>query len=513
MAEYSVSRTGNDTAALAVPYTVSTLGVSPTVLASGTVTIPAGSLSTTLDLAQPQQMSAHQSAKVAIGSGPGEYVLASGASSAIITAVNNSTFMESVFTTTPVLQDAGGAAGSFTVVLSQAPGTGGYASVQFTLGGTAQYGTDYTIAAADGGDCSVSTANGQTVVTLTVYGTSATRTVTIVPTGSGTAPGETITAAPSGGEEWGATSNMSCIAPDASEGTLTIADDLPDVTASDAEAEPGSDETFTVSLSQAMNYDVVVSYSTLDGSAIAGTDYVAESGTLTFPANTTQLTETITVPTMFNLGDTSRSFSLSLTAGSGSPVTVDGSIGTLLPVSAQLRLYNNGQMMVHAADLSPGGLVMFGTLGTLKNAVPMLIDVNGAASFSSGLQLTYSSKLRIYEQDGTLIGPGTVLPFAVTTVYVTGVGTSASIGDADVYLNYVASGSNSVRLDHAVYTVALVQLNSITFTNNYRVNGLNGVNVASTFSSDGTPRAQHRLVQPRRRARHAQVAYYYEHYG
>src|SRR5262245_51250795 len=51
--------------------------------------------------------------------------------------------------------------------------------------------------------------------------------------------------------------------------------------------------TFTVSLSNAIGQPVTVSYSTADGTAVAGSDYVAKSGTLTIPAG--QMSGTITV--------------------------------------------------------------------------------------------------------------------------------------------------------------------------------------------------------------------------
>src|SRR5438094_6540594 len=51
---------------------------------------------------------------------------------------------------------------------------------------------------------------------------------------------------------------------------------------------------FTVSLSAASPQSITVDYSTADGTATAPADYVAKSGTLTFPANSTT-PQTITV--------------------------------------------------------------------------------------------------------------------------------------------------------------------------------------------------------------------------
>ncbi len=73
-------------------------------------------------------------------------------------------------------------------------------------------------------------------------------------------------------------------------GTATILNDTPvpllsigDATVS--EANPTA--TFVVTLSTPSDQAVSVHYATADGTAIAGTNYVATSGTLTFPAGTT----------------------------------------------------------------------------------------------------------------------------------------------------------------------------------------------------------------------------------
>jgi hypothetical protein len=53
--------------------------------------------------------------------------------------------------------------------------------------------------------------------------------------------------------------------------------------------------TFTVSLATAYDQDVTVSYQTFNSSAVAGSDYVATSGTLTIPAGQTSRTFTVQI--------------------------------------------------------------------------------------------------------------------------------------------------------------------------------------------------------------------------
>ena len=118
-------------------------------------------------------------------------------------------------------------------------------------------------------------------------------------------------------------------------GTATISDDdaAPDVSIADANVLEGNsgtaDLTFDVTLSNASSSDVSVDYATSDGTATAGTDYVAASGTLTIPAGST--TGTITVHAK---GDTSfepdETFTVTLSAlvGGGS-ITNDTATGTI----------------------------------------------------------------------------------------------------------------------------------------------------------------------------------------
>jgi hypothetical protein len=118
-------------------------------------------------------------------------------------------------------------------------------------------------------------------------------------------------------------------------GTATITDDdaAPDVSIADAGVTEGNsgtaDLTFDVTLSNASSSDVSVDYATSDGTATAGTDYTAASGTLTIPAGST--TGTITVhakgDTTFEPDET-LTVTLSGLVGGGS-ITSDIATGTI----------------------------------------------------------------------------------------------------------------------------------------------------------------------------------------
>ena len=102
-------------------------------------------------------------------------------------------------------------------------------------------------------------------------------------------------------------------------GVVTIVDDEPIVRISGGEAYEGNAGTtlltFTVTLSAAYDQTVTVNYATQNGTAIAGEDYLATSGMLTFAPGET--TKTITVEV---LGDTTpepnETFSVNLSGAS-----------------------------------------------------------------------------------------------------------------------------------------------------------------------------------------------------
>ncbi len=77
-------------------------------------------------------------------------------------------------------------------------------------------------------------------------------------------------------------------------GVATIVDDEPHITISDAYLN-GTTITFTVALSAASDDPVSVGFATADGTAVAGVDYVAASGTPTFAPGETSKAITIDV--------------------------------------------------------------------------------------------------------------------------------------------------------------------------------------------------------------------------
>src|SRR5262249_45180372 len=83
------------------------------------------------------------------------------------------------------------------------------------------------------------------------------------------------------------------------QGGGTIVDDEPRISINDVAAKEGNSGTtlfvFTVTLSAASDAPVTVNFATANGSATAGEDYDAKSGTLTFAPGETSKTITVVV--------------------------------------------------------------------------------------------------------------------------------------------------------------------------------------------------------------------------
>ena len=126
------------------------------------------------------------------------------------------------------------------------------------------------------------------------------------------------------------------IADSQASGTITDDDPTPSVSIGDASGNENSGHlNFVVTLSAVSGRSVSVSYSTADNvtatsiNASAGEDYTAQSGTLTFPAGTTQ--QTIAVPIVDNsLAESDEIFFVNLSNPSNITLTDTQGQGTIL---------------------------------------------------------------------------------------------------------------------------------------------------------------------------------------
>jgi hypothetical protein len=170
--------------------------------------------------------------------------------------------------------NAGTHSASFTVTLSAAstqPITVTYAIAN----GTATAGSDYQAA---GGTLTFAPGEGSKTITVLVNGDRLVE------------PNETFAVNLTG-------ATNATIA--SGQGIGTILDDEPRINITDATVNEGNTGTrpitFTVSLSAPYDVPVTISYATANGTATAGSDYQASSGTLTIPAGQTSGTITVQV--------------------------------------------------------------------------------------------------------------------------------------------------------------------------------------------------------------------------
>ena len=123
------------------------------------------------------------------------------------------------------------------------------------------------------------------------------------------------------------------------QGTITDNDGegpaLPQLSIADASAAEGDTVQFTVTLTGTSNQTVTVDFQTGDGTAKAGSDYTAASGTVTFTAGET--TRSISVATLEDtIREEDETFSVTLTNPAGATLADDTATGTITDDDTQL---------------------------------------------------------------------------------------------------------------------------------------------------------------------------------
>lgn len=147
-------------------------------------------------------------------------------------------------------------------------------------------------------------------------------------------------------------------------GTITNDDPLPNLSINDVTITEGdsgtTNATFTVSLDAASGQTVNVNYATANGTAIAGTDFISASGTLTFTPGQTTRTINVTIN-----GDTvpeaSENFNVNLSGATNTIILDSSGLGTItnddIPVSLSPSSLPNGTVAVayNQTIISTGG--------------------------------------------------------------------------------------------------------------------------------------------------------------
>jgi hypothetical protein len=211
---------------------------------------------------------------------------------------------------------------------------------------------------------------------------------------------------------------------------------------------------FNLALSQALAVPVTVQFQTVDGTALAGQDYTAQSGTLTFVPGST--TAAITVAVLGNLyAEPAKSFSINLTNPSGvfaNPSQVTGTIqnnNAATWVNPVNPLDVNGDGVVSPLDAlviinllnSHGG----GTLGAASTGVHEFLDPN-ADGVCSPLDALAVINFLNNQTRAAVASPQVVTaagPAAPDPVVSSAVASSAVVSNAAVSSAVVSAASDS----------------------------------------------------------------------
>ncbi len=148
---------------------------------------------------------------------------------------------------------------------------------------------------------------------------------------------------------------------------------------------PSSIAAFTVSLAWPSAATTTVSYATADGTALAGRDYTAASGTLTFAPGETS--KAILVPTLDDgLPDPTKGFTVNLSNPTGGAITSGQAIGTILDdtkfyvvdgsASDSTYQYAVGGGALGSNALSSGDTAPRGVATTAAGTTEWVVDAN-----------------------------------------------------------------------------------------------------------------------------------------
>ena len=164
---------------------------------------------------------------------------------------------------------------------------------------------------------------------------------------------------------------------DGSQETIIKDDPGDQIKVSINDAEPvveGQAAVFTVSLSGASGDTVTVNFNTADGTAVSGADYDPEAGTLTFnPGETSKQVIVSTVDD--NVFENTEDFSVELSGAVNAMISDPTGVGQILDNDREPVINISGPMMVQEPS-NPGDMVPVEYVVTLTNPSAFPVEVN-----------------------------------------------------------------------------------------------------------------------------------------
>ena len=279
-----------------------------------------------------------------------------------------------------------------------------------------------------------------------------------------------------------ATNSQGVTAPQ--DATLTITDDdAPTLSIGDASVNEGDSGTsatltFTVTLTPAATLPVTVDWATSDGTATAGTDYTAGSGTLTF--NTGDETKTITVTvTGDDADEPNETLTVTLTNESGATLGDATGTGTIT---------DDDDAPTVTLVLTPDSIVENGG----KSTVTATLD--HPSSEATTVTVTFTPVDPALASDYTLSGSQLTIPAGETTstgvVTITAVNNEVNALDKEVTVSATATNSQGITAPQAV-TLTITDDDAPTLSiGDASVNeGDSGTSATLTFTVTLTPAA------------------------
>ena len=247
----------------------------------------------------------------------------------------------------------------------------------------------------------------------------------------------------------------------------------------------GDDATFTVTLSGSPGAAVVVDYATAAGTATEGNDFTETTGTLTFAANTTDLSQTFTVPVLTDsIVEGSESFTATLSANASNPLPTGFSLGT---TSAQVAIAAAGSATV---SISGGGNVNEGDDATFtvtlsgSPGAAVVVDYATATGTASATDFTDTS--------GTLTFAAGVTGTDLAQTFDVPVLTDAQVEGSESFTATLSANSNNAlptgfSLGTATATATITAAGSATVSISGGGNVAEGANATFTVTLTGSP--------------------------
>jgi hypothetical protein len=425
---FTITRSGSTTGSLAVTFAVSgtaTSGADYTAIGTS-VTLASGAVSATVTVSPLDDAAVEGSETVVLTLASNAAYTVGSPSSATVTIADNDTALPAV---TVSATDASAAepsnVGVFTVTRTGATPAG--LTVNFSVGGTAAGGTDYTPLGTS----------------VTIPAGQASATVTVTPVDDTTVEGsETVVLT--------LASNAAYTVGSPSSATVTIADNdvaLPTVTVSapDANAaEPSDTGAFSITRSGSTAAALTVTFS-ISGTAANGTDYVTLGTSVTIPSGAASATVTVTpIDDAAVEGNETAILTLSpsaaYTVGSPSSATVSLADNDTAPALPTVTVSATDAAAAEPSD--PGAFTLTRT-GSTSAALTVLVTIGGTAT-NAGDYASIGSSVTIPAGAASAVVPVTpiddgtaepsetvVLTIAASASYTAGAPSSATVTIAD----------------------------------------------------------------------------------